>query len=65
MAAFIGKDVKKLKAKGGKWKYLSVCGFQDRCPADTNTLQEKEMLDISAPFAPYRVSKSLRLFEQC
>ena len=26
MATFIGKDVKKLKAKGGgKWKYLSVC----------------------------------------
>ena len=24
MAAFIGKDVKKLKNKGGKWKYLSV-----------------------------------------
>ncbi|KAG7004839.1 DNA-3-methyladenine glycosylase [Physcia stellaris] len=38
MAAFIGKDVKKLKSKGGKWKYLS----------------EKEMVDISAPFAPYR-----------
>lgn len=38
MAAFIGKDVKKLKNKGGKWKYLS----------------EKEMLDLSAPFAPYR-----------
>ncbi|KAL8795694.1 MAG: hypothetical protein Q9195_001932 [Heterodermia aff. obscurata] len=38
MAAFIGKDVKKLKAKGGKWKYLS----------------EKEMLEISAPFSPYR-----------
>lgn len=38
MAAFIGKDVKKLKNKGGKWKYLS----------------EKEMLDLSAPFSPYR-----------
>jgi DNA-3-methyladenine glycosylase II len=39
MASFFGKDVKKLKAKGGgKWKYMS----------------EQEMLDKSAPFAPYR-----------
>ena len=54
MAAFIGKDVKKLKAKGGKWKYLSVGSVHDPCPVDANILQEKEMLDISAPFAPYR-----------
>lgn len=38
MAAFLGKDVKKLKAKGGKWKYIS----------------EQDMLDHSAKFAPYR-----------
>jgi DNA-3-methyladenine glycosylase II len=39
MATFIGKDVGKLKAKGGgKWKYMS----------------ETEMLEISAKFAPYR-----------
>ena len=38
MAAFVGRDVNKLKAKGGKWKYMS----------------EKEMLEISEPFAPYR-----------
>ena len=39
MAAFFGKDVKRLKAKGGgKWKYMS----------------EQDMLDKSAPFAPYR-----------
>ncbi|KAL8695320.1 MAG: hypothetical protein Q9218_000219 [Villophora microphyllina] len=39
MAAFMGKNVKKLKAnKGGKWKYMS----------------EKEMLDSSVKFAPYR-----------
>jgi len=39
MAAYIGKDVAKLKAKGGgKWKYMS----------------EKDMLEISAKFAPYR-----------
>ena len=39
MAAFFGKDVKKLKAKGGgKWKYMS----------------EQDMLDKSEPFAPYR-----------
>ncbi|RVX70194.1 hypothetical protein B0A52_05527 [Exophiala mesophila] len=39
MAAFFGKDVKKLKAKGGgKWKYMS----------------EQEMLEKSEPFAPYR-----------
>ncbi|KAI9798310.1 MAG: 3-methyladenine DNA glycosylase [Piccolia ochrophora] len=39
MAAYVGRDVSKLKAKGGgKWKYMS----------------EKDMLDISAKFAPYR-----------
>ena len=39
MAAYAGKDVAKLKAKGsGKWKYMS----------------EQDMLDISAKFAPYR-----------
>lgn len=38
MAAFAGRDVGKLKSKGGKWKYMS----------------EKEMLDMSVKFAPYR-----------
>ena len=39
MAAFMGKDVKKLKAKGGgKWKYMS----------------ETDMLKHSEKFAPYR-----------
>lgn len=39
MAAFYGKDVKKLKAKGGgKWKYMS----------------EQDMLEKSQPFTPYR-----------
>jgi DNA-3-methyladenine glycosylase II len=38
MAAFVGRDVAKLKSKGGKWKYMS----------------EKEMLEISEKFAPYR-----------
>jgi hypothetical protein len=39
MAAFMGKDISKLKAKGGgKWKYMS----------------EKDMLEISEKFAPYR-----------
>ena len=39
MAAFIGKDVNKLKAKGGgKWKYIS----------------EQEMVNFSQKFAPYR-----------
>jgi DNA-3-methyladenine glycosylase II len=39
MAAFLGKDVSKLKAKGGgKWKYMS----------------EQDMLQHSAKFAPYR-----------
>ena len=38
MAAFNGKDVKKLKSKGGKWKYIS----------------EEEMLNQSEKFAPYR-----------
>jgi DNA-3-methyladenine glycosylase II len=39
MAAFVGKDVSKLKAKGGgKWKYMS----------------EKDMLEGSEKFRPYR-----------
>lgn len=38
MAAFIGKDVAKLKNKGGKWKYMS----------------EKDMLEMSEKFSPYR-----------
>ncbi|MCJ1355108.1 MAG: 3-methyladenine DNA glycosylase [Icmadophila ericetorum] len=39
MAEFVGRNVKGLKAKGGgKWKYMS----------------EKEMLEISEKFAPYR-----------
>lgn len=39
MAAFFGRDVAKLKAKGGgKWKYMS----------------EKDMLEKSEPFRPYR-----------
>lgn len=38
MAAFVGRDVAKLKAKGGKWKYMS----------------EAEMKEISEKFAPYR-----------
>lgn len=39
MAAFMGKNVQKLKAnKGGKWKYMS----------------ESDMLKHSAKFAPYR-----------
>lgn len=46
MAAFMGKDVKKLKAKGGgKWKYMS----------------EQDMLRHSEKFAPYRwVTRSLK-----
>ncbi|EEH48421.1 DNA-3-methyladenine glycosylase II [Paracoccidioides brasiliensis Pb18] len=39
MATFVGRDVSKLKTKGsGKFKYMS----------------EKEMLEIAAPFSPYR-----------
>ena len=38
MAAFEGRDVAKLKGKGGKWKYMT----------------EKEMLGISEKFTPYR-----------
>jgi DNA-3-methyladenine glycosylase II len=34
----LGKDVKKLKAKGGKWKYAT----------------EKEMEDYATKFSPYR-----------
>ena len=38
MAAFNGKDVKRLKAKGGKWKYMS----------------EADMVAQAEQFAPYR-----------
>ncbi|KAL7622959.1 3-methyladenine DNA glycosylase [Parahypoxylon ruwenzoriense] len=38
MAAFVGRDVAKLKNKGGKWKYMS----------------EQEMKEISEKFSPYR-----------
>ena len=37
-ASYVGRDVTKLKAKGGKWKYMS----------------EEEMLKIANKFAPYR-----------
>lgn len=47
MAVYVGKDVGKLKAKsGGKWKYMS----------------EKDMLDFSAPFAPYRYDECIVSF---
>ena len=38
MASFVGRDVAKLKGKGGKWKYMS----------------EAEMLSIANRFVPYR-----------
>jgi DNA-3-methyladenine glycosylase II len=38
MAAFVGRDIAKLKAKGGKWKYMS----------------ESDMKQLSDQFAPYR-----------
>lgn len=38
MAAFVGRDVAKLKGKGGKWKYMS----------------EQDMIELSDKFAPYR-----------
>lgn len=38
MAAFVGRDVSKLRNKGGKWKYMS----------------EQDMIDMSDKFAPYR-----------
>jgi len=38
MATYVGRDVAKLKAKGGKWKYMS----------------EEEMLSIANKFVPYR-----------
>ena len=38
MAAFVGRDVAKLRNKGGKWKYMS----------------EQDMTELSDRFAPYR-----------
>jgi DNA-3-methyladenine glycosylase II len=38
MATYVGKDVSKLKNKGGKFKYMS----------------EQDMLDTAAKFSPYR-----------
>ena len=42
-AAFMGRDVSKLKAKGGgKFKYMA----------------EKDMLELASKFAPYRYVES-------
>lgn len=41
MAVYMGRDVGKLKNKGGKWKYMS----------------EKEMIDIAEKFRPYRYDR--------
>ncbi|KAF2642272.1 DNA glycosylase [Massarina eburnea CBS 473.64] len=38
MATYMGRNTSKLKAKGGKWKYMG----------------EQEMLDIASRFSPYR-----------
>ncbi|KAM0264461.1 hypothetical protein ACHAQJ_000652 [Trichoderma viride] len=38
MAAFVGRDVAKLKSKGGKWKYMS----------------QQDMVELSDKFSPYR-----------
>ena len=38
MALYAGKNVAKLKGKGGKWKYMT----------------EQEMLDVAEQFSPYR-----------
>ncbi|KAI4665773.1 uncharacterized protein J4E78_003238 [Alternaria triticimaculans] len=38
MAVYAGRDVSKLKSKGGKWKYMT----------------EQEMLDMASKFSPYR-----------
>jgi len=38
MATYMGRDTSKLKAKGGKWKYMS----------------EQEMLSVASRFSPYR-----------
>ncbi|KAK3296744.1 DNA glycosylase [Chaetomium fimeti] len=38
MAAFVGRDVARLKAKGGKWKYMG----------------EREMEEVAERFRPYR-----------
>ncbi|KAI4628684.1 hypothetical protein J4E83_003237 [Alternaria metachromatica] len=41
MAVYAGRDVNKLKSKGGKWKYMT----------------EQEMLDMASKFSPYRYVK--------
>lgn len=38
IAVYLGKDVAKLKSKGGKWKYCS----------------EEQMLEVASKFIPYR-----------
>jgi hypothetical protein len=38
MATYMGRDISKLKAKGGKWKYMT----------------ESEMLSLASRFSPYR-----------
>ena len=46
MAAWLGKDVKKLRNKGGKWKFLS----------------EKEMIEMSEKYRPYRQVPKITIF---
>lgn len=47
MAAYLGRDVAKLKAKGGKDKYI----------------KPQEMLDVSAKFSPYRLVHFRKTFD--
>jgi hypothetical protein len=45
VASYMGKDVSKLKNKGGKWKYMS----------------EQDMVEVASKFAPYRLVHPQRL----
>lgn len=38
VAVYLGRDIAKLKSKGGKWKYCS----------------EEQMLEVASKFIPYR-----------
>jgi len=50
VAVYLGKDVAKLKSKGGKWKYCS----------------EEQMLEVASKFIPYRqVNKSYCTATSC
>jgi DNA-3-methyladenine glycosylase II len=57
MAVYAGRDVNKLKNKGGKWKYVPSIKFHIADSILTTQyryMTEQEMLEMASKFKPYR-----------